>query len=124
MQQVHRLAAHGQSQRPGNGFLADAVQRGLFLVHHKARLRLVRLDIPVGIHDAGGILENADDLVRQRQAAFRRWPVNLGDERLQHGRAGRHLGHGDTRAVFGRDRRDARANPLGDVMALGFALAF
>ena len=32
--------------------------------------------------------------------------------------------HGNPRAVFGRDLRDTRTDPLGDVMALGFALAF
>ena len=49
--------------------------------------------------------------------------VDFGDQRLQNRRAGRHLGHGDARAVFRGDGGDARADALGDVVALCFAFA-
>ena len=103
--------------------LADAVEGGLFLVQHEPHLGLVGLDIPVGVHDAVGVVEDVDDLVGQRQAAFLVRPIDFRHERLQDGRAGRDFGHGDAGAVFGRDCGDARADALGDVMALGFALA-
>ena len=61
--------------------------------------------------------------MRQRQSAFFIRPIDLGHEGLQDRRAGWHFGHGNARAVFRGDRRDARTDALGDVVALSFALA-
>ena len=50
--------------------------------------------------------------------------VNLRHERLEHGRAGRHLGNRYARTELRRDGRDLRTDPLGDVVALRLALLF
>ena len=123
VQQIHRLAADGHPQRLGNRLGADAVQRGLFLVDDEAHLRLVGFDIPVGVHHAGRVVENINDLLRQREPVLFGRPVNFGHERLQHRRAGRHFGHGHARAEFGGDGGHARTHPFGDVVALRPALA-
>ena len=52
VEQIHGFTAHGDAQRFGNRFGADAVERGLFLVDDETHLRLVGLDVPVRVHDA------------------------------------------------------------------------
>ena len=124
VQQIHRFTAHRDGKCLGNRLGADAVQRGLFLVNHEPHLRLVGFDIPIRVHDAGRVVENVDDFVRQRVAAFLVRPINFGDQRLQHRRAGRHFGDGDARAEFRRNLRHARTDAFGDVVALRLAFAF
>ncbi len=124
VQQIHRLAAHGDFQRLRNRLRADAVQRRLFLVYHEFDLRLVGLDIPVRVHDAGRVVENINDLLRQLQTVLLGRPVNFSDQGLQHRRAGRHFGHGNPCAKFRGDFRHARTHPLGDVVALRLAFVF
>ena len=48
--------------------------------------------------------------------------VDLGDEGLEDGRAGRDLGHGDGGAVFLGDGQELLADALGDVVAGGVAV--
>ena len=69
-------------------------------------------------------MENINHLLRHLQTVFFGRPVNFRDERLQHRRAGRHLGHGHPRAELRGNLRDTRTHPLGDVMALRLALIF
>ena len=58
-----------------------------------------------------------------RDAALLRRPVDLGHQRLQHRRTGRHFGHLDARAVALGDRQQALPHLLGDLVALQLALA-
>ena len=124
VEQIDRLAADGDAQRLRNRLGADAVQRGLFLVDDEARLRLVGLDIPVHVHDAGRAFENVAHLAGERVAVGLGRAVDFGDERLQHRRTGRHFGDGDARIEPGGDLGDARADALRDVVALRAAFAF
>ena len=120
MEQIHGITTNGETERLGNGFRADSVQGGLFLVDDKARLRLVGLDIPVHIHHARSLFEDRYDFLREGEPCFLRGAVNFGDKSLQHRRTGWHLGYGDACAVFLSDCRHARADAFGDVMALRF----
>jgi hypothetical protein len=123
--QVDRLALRGEMQRLGDRGFAHAVQGGLGLVDDEAHLRLRILDVPVDVHHAGGLLHDAPDLAGEGDALRGVGAVDFGDDRLQHGRAGRHLGDGDGGAVLLRHGGDERADAFGDVVALegAFALA-
>ena len=72
----------------------------------------------------GVLLKMSRTLRGERVAVVFVGPVDFGDERLQHRRAGRHFGDGDARTVSRGDRGDARAHAFGDVVALRVALAF
>ena len=123
VQQIHRGAADGQLQGLGDGVVADAVEGGLFLVEQEPGFGLVGLDIPVGVHDAFGMVEDVNNLAGEREAAFLVRAVDFSHEGLEDGRTGRDFGDGDAGAVFGGDGGDARADTFGNVVALGFALA-
>jgi len=123
MQQVDGLALRGECERLRDHGFAHAVQRGFLLVHHVADLRLRRLDVPVEIHDARGLLHDAAHGGGQREPALVGRAVDFGDHRLEHGRTGRHLGDGDRRAILGGDGGDGRAHAFGDVVALVRTLA-
>ena len=120
MEQIHGITTHGETERLGNGFGADSVQGGLFLVDDKARLRLVGLDIPVHIYHTWRSFEDRNDFLGEGEPCLLRGSVNFGDKSLQDRRTRWHLGYGDARAVFLSDCRYERANAFGNVMALGF----
>jgi hypothetical protein len=122
MEQIDRLAIHGDLQGLGNRGGADAVQRCFFLVDDKARLLLVGLNIPIDIDNARRALEDLLHFLGELEARLIAGAVNLGDESLQDGRAGRHFGDGHARAVTLRDGRHSRTHALGDVVALRLAL--
>ena len=122
MEEVDRLAAHGESEGLRNRLGAHAMKGGFFLVDDEAGLGLVRLDIPVHIDDSGGFLENPNDFFRQGVAGFLVRAVDFGHEGLQDWRAGRDLGEGDSGVVFFGDGGDGGTHALGDVVAGGFAV--
>ena len=123
MEQAHVRARHGHLERRGHLLGRDAVQRGLLLVHLEPLLGLVVLDVPVHVHHAVGLREDVLDLPGEGDLLSLIGPVDLGHQRLKHRRAGRHLGHLDARAVGLGDPVNARAHALGDVVALGLAVA-
>ena len=98
------------------------MQRGFFFVDDEAGFLLIGLNVPIDIHHAGRGVEDGLHGFGELQSCFFVRPINLGDECLQHWRAGWHLGDGDTGFVAIRDGGDGRANAFGDVVALCFAL--
>ena len=124
VQQIDGFPADGDAQRLRDRLRADPVQGGLFLVDGEPVPRLLVLDIPIHIHDARGLVEDVANLGSEGLPAPGVGAVNLGNERLQYGRAGGHLGDGDAGAEFFSDRGHARANAPGDAVTLNVALGF
>ncbi len=126
VEQVERQAVDGDLEGPGDLALGDAVEGRLLLVDGQD-LPGPRLFLePVDVDHPCGLGEDLFDLGRQFQALPFVAAVDLGDQGLQHRRAGRDLGHGHRRPVSGGDGGDRRPHPLGDVVALllPFALGF
>jgi hypothetical protein len=124
VEQVDAGRRDGQLERLDDGLFGDAMERGLFAVDDELELGLVGFDVPIDVHDALGLLEDLDDFAGEGVAVRLGIAVDLGDEGLEHGRAGGHLGDGDAGAVPRGDGRDARADAFGDVVALGAARVF
>ena len=122
VQQSGRIPGGGHLHGARDIVFGDAVERGLLFVHQQAVLRLVVLHVPVHIHHAIGALPQIANLSGDADAALLRRPVDLGHQRLQHGRTGRHLGHLDARAKAIGDGQQALAHLLGDLVALQFAI--
>ena len=101
---------HGGGRQPRGG--------GLLAVHDERDLRMWRLDVPVGIDHAGGLLEDRLDLCGHLHPTGSVGPVHLGDQRLQHRRSGWHLRHLQRRAERPRDRQQPIADTAGHVVAL------
>ena len=118
MQQIHRFAAHCETQGFGDRLGADPHQGGLFFVDDEAGLGLVGLDVPIDIHHSGCGLEDRPHLFGQSRSCLVRGPVNLSDQRLQDRRPRRHLSHGDPRPESLGHSGHGRPNPLGDVVTL------
>ena len=76
------------------------MQGGLLFINHEADLRLIHLNVPVDIHHTGRLLVNVDDSVCQKDTVLFVRTIDLCDKRLQDGRTGRNLRHGDTTLVF------------------------
>ena len=113
-----RLAAQGDPERPGNGFGLDAVERGLLLVDDEELLGVRGLDIPVHVDHAGRADEELSHRFGQTLARRRVRSVHLGDQRLQHGRPGRHLGDRHARAVRAAMAATARSDAEREGVAL------
>ena len=119
---VDAFDTHFQGLR--NGLAGDAVERGLFLVDVEEETRLVFLAIPVDIDDSGRLLEDAFHLASEGLARGPILPVDFGDERLQHRRPRRHLGHGKGGAILLRDRQNPFTDTFCDGVAVGLAILF
>src|SRR4029453_15245759 len=63
--QIPRQSADRYFQRLRNRLGTDAVQGGLFLVDHEARLGLVVFEVIIHIHDTVGVLEDLAHRARQ-----------------------------------------------------------
>ena len=85
---------------------------------------MIVFDVPIDVHHALGLLEQIAHLPRQSDTPLHRRAVDLGDQRLEHGRSGRHFGHLDPRAIALGDRQQALAHLLGDLVALQIAGVF
>ena len=83
-----------------------------------------RLDVPVGIHHAGRLLEDRLDLRRHLRPPGGIGSVDFGHQRLQHGRSRRHLGHLQRGAERPGDRQQPVAHAPRHVVALRRPLAF
>ena len=96
--------------------------RGLHLIHphHHSRLRV--FDVPVGIDDAWSVLEDRLDLLGDLRLTGQVGAIDLCDERLHNGGAGRDLADLDAGAVLIADRIHQWTKPLCDRMALHTAL--
>ena len=124
MQQSCWIAGRGNLHRACDVVFGNAVEGGLLLIHEKAVLRLIVFHVPIDVHDALGLLEQIAHLPRQSDTAFHRRAVDLGDQRFEHRRSGRHFGHLDSRAVALGDGQQPLAHLLGDLMALQIAGVF
>ena len=118
MQEASGPPAHGDRQRVGDGVRSDSVEGGLLFVDHEALLGMGVLEIPVDVDHAGRAHEDVAHRSREALAGSGVRRVRLGDQRLEHRRARRHLRDGDARAIASGDRGHGRADALGDVVAL------
>ncbi len=75
------------------------MQRRLVKIDFQVILGLRVFHIPINVDYAGGLLKDLLDLGRQFNLAFVVWPVNFGDQSLQHRRTGWNFGDLDACAV-------------------------
>ena len=100
----------------------DAMLRGLHLIHAHDQSRLRVLDVPVGVDDSCGVLEDRLDLLRHLSLAGKVRAINLCYQSLNNRRPGRHFADLDARAVLVADGVQQRAKPLCNRVALLSAL--
>ncbi len=122
MQQARRGAAHADLNGPRDLGCGNAVQRGLVEVHFHVVLGFWVLDVPVNVHDAGGLLEYLLNATRQFDATLLVGAVDLGHKGVQHRRPRRNLGQLDAGAILLRNAVQCGADAPCDVMTLRFAV--
>ena len=113
----------GEREPRDTGHLGDrnAVQRGLGGVDAQDDpLRRIE-DRIVDRGQVRRLLEDAAHLLRQRHLGVVIGAVDLGDDRRQHRRAGRHLDHLDVGAARPGDLLEGRTHRLRDLVALAVA---
>ncbi len=110
--QAGGLAGGGDAHHARDVVRGDAVQRGLFLIDDQTLAGLIVLDVPIDIDDAVGLFEDVADLARDAVLALLRGPVDLGDQRLQHRRTGRHFGDLDAGVCSFCDRQQSSRTRL------------
>ena len=100
------------------------MQGGLLAIDHVADFGLFVFDIPIEVDDAGSGGHEVTHFGGELEAGFVARAVDLGDEALQDGRAGRHLSDDDVGAVFLGDGGEGGPDALGDGVALVGAFGF
>ena len=124
MQQADIQAVDGDPHRLGYLFGGDAVYSCFFFVDLKAVFCLVVLDIPVDVDDAVGLFEDAANIPGDLDLSFIGGAVDLGNDGLKNGRAGRNLGYFDVRTVFLCDLLQGGPDAFCNVVTLQRAFVF
>ena len=83
MERINGFAIHGDFERLRVRCGTDAVEGGLFLVDDEEVLFLIRLALPINVHHAGHLLEDAFHLLRKPQALLLIGAIDLRHQRLQ-----------------------------------------
>ena len=124
---MHQAGVDAGERQPQCGvdlIRLHAAESRLFLIDDEPELFLVVFDVRVGVDHPIGGHKRPLHLFGYGDLALVIGAVNLGHERLENRRPGRDLRDLHVRVPPLRDRRDKRASPLGDGVALRFSLAF
>ena len=72
--------------RTADATALESSGRGFFSIHEERHFRMWRLDVPIGIHNAGRLVEDRLHLAGHLHPPSGIRSVDFGDERLQDGR--------------------------------------
>ena len=118
----HVLAREPHAHGLDDVLRRDTGERRLVLEHAHHELRRVVVDAVVDGDDVGRGGERAAHLFRQGHLPGVVGAVDLGHDRRQHRRSGRHLHHLDLRAMGRGDLLERRAHRLRDLVGLAVAM--
>src|ERR1035441_9655488 len=119
MEQAHLHSRSGKRESMSDIRDRYAMLRRLHLIHANLEPRLRVFNVPVGIHNTWGVLENRFDLLGNLRLTIEIGAVDLGHQGLYNRWPWRNLADLNARAILVANRIEQRAKPFGDHMALG-----